>query len=98
MNFTHQLQICAVAIALFVHGARLHAGENSNLKWHDFNDGIATAKKTNRKILVDVYTNWCGWCKKMDASTYGNSEIAKYLSERYVLVKLNAESDKKLFY
>ncbi len=92
------LQPSAIVIALFALCSTLHSGENSNLKWHDFNDGFAEAKKTNKKILIDVYTDWCGWCKRMDSQTYADKQVAKYLGERYVLVKLNAESARKLFY
>lgn len=74
------------------------AGDNSNLKWNSFNDGIAEAKQSNKKVLIDVYTNWCSWCKVMDSKTYADAEVAKYLSERYVLIKLDAESNKKLHY
>jgi thioredoxin-related protein len=73
------------------------AGENT-LKWRSFNEGFAEAKKSNKKILVDVYTDWCSWCKKMDVQTYADKNVAAYLHKHYVLVKLNAESAKKLFY
>jgi len=44
-----------------------------------------------RKILIDVYTHWCGWCKKMDATTFSNAELVKYVNENYYAVKLDAE-------
>jgi thioredoxin-related protein len=85
-------------LAIFALRSLLFAGENSNLRWHNFNEGITEAKKTNKKVLIDVYTDWCSWCKKMDASTYSDKEVTEYLGERYVLIKLNAESEKKLSY
>ncbi|MEO8166786.1 MAG: DUF255 domain-containing protein [bacterium] len=84
-----------VVMILLLASTSVFAGESS---WKSFNDGMAEAKRSNKKILVDVYTDWCGWCKKMDAQTYENAKVAKYLSDRYVLVKLNAESGKKLSY
>jgi thioredoxin-related protein len=77
---------------------RLNAGDKSNLQWYSFEKGLAEAKKTNKKMLVDVYTDWCGWCKRMDAETYSNAGIASYLQEKYVVVKLNAESKSKQSY
>ncbi len=73
-------------------------GENSELKWKNLGDGVAAAKTANKKILVDVYTDWCGWCKKMDKEVYTDGGMQKYLNEKFVLVKLNAESDKKHTY
>jgi len=72
------------------------AGEN--LSWLTFDKGLAEAKKSDKKILVDVYTDWCGWCKRMDRDTYLNKEVAGYLAQQFVLVKLNAESDQRLHY
>ena len=69
-----------------------NAGEKGQLKWMTFNDGIAQAKKTGKKVMIDVYTDWCGWCKKMDKDTYSDGTIAAYLNKKYIAIKLNAES------
>ncbi len=66
---------------------------NNNLKWHSFDEGLAKAKKENKFLLVDFYTDWCGWCKKMDAETYTDKSIVKLLNEQFVLVKLNPEKE-----
>jgi thioredoxin-related protein len=68
------------------------AGEKGVLKWMSFNDGIALAKRTGKKVMIDVYTDWCGWCKKMDKDTYTDQAVAAYLNKKYVAIKLNAES------
>ncbi len=70
-------------------------GETSELKWKNLGDGVAAAKTTNKKILVDIYTDWCGWCKKMDKEVYIDGAVQKYLNEKFIVVKLNAESDKR---
>lgn len=62
-------------------------------QWKKFNDGMAQAKKTGKKVLIDVYTDWCSWCKKMDANTYSNPKVQEYLQKNYILVKLNPEKD-----
>lgn len=66
---------------------------SSNLKWYSFNEGMALAKKQNKQVLVDVYTDWCGWCKVMDQQTYADPGVTRYLNEKYVLIKLNPEKD-----
>jgi len=91
----------SLSILVFVTGsiaATVPAGEKGRLRWMSFNDGLAEAAKTNRKVLIDVYTDWCGWCKKMDANTYADNRVSEYLLRKYVLVKLNAESPQKLTY
>lgn len=44
-----------------------------------------------RKVLIDMYTGWCGWCKKMDASTYTNPAVVKYINNNFYAVKFDAE-------
>jgi thioredoxin-related protein len=60
--------------------------------WRNWNDGLKEAGETQRPILVDVYTDWCGWCKRMDRDVYSRSDVREYLSKRFVPVRLNAES------
>ena len=40
---------------------------------------------------MDVYTDWCGWCKKYDAVTFSNPVIAKYINDNFYAVKFNSE-------
>jgi|WetSurMetagenome_2_1015567.scaffolds.fasta_scaffold160134_2 thioredoxin-related protein len=85
-------------ISLFVVSVILYCIPGQELKWQSFNSAMEKNKSSKKKIVIDVYTNWCGWCKKMDYSTYRDSEVIKYLEEKYIAVKLNAESDSKLMY
>ena len=70
----------------------LHAqSENTKIKWYTFEQAIKLCEKAPKKLMVDVYTDWCGWCKKMDAETFSNPEIARYVNEHFYAVKFNAE-------
>jgi uncharacterized protein YyaL (SSP411 family) len=40
---------------------------------------------------VDVYTSWCGWCKKLDKDTYGDPTVKQFLNASFVGVKCDAE-------
>src|SRR5882762_7958346 len=68
------------------------------LPWLAFDAATEKAKKENKHLIVDVYTTWCGWCKVMDRQTYGNKEVAEYLTENFVLAKVNGESSAELHY
>jgi len=64
----------------------------AELSWLDWNQGVAEAASTKRPMLIDVYTDWCGWCKLMDRDVYARDDVRAYLNQHFVLVKLNAES------
>ncbi|MDA8685859.1 DUF255 domain-containing protein [Robiginitalea sp.] len=61
--------------------------------WMSWDEAVAlSATDTNpKKIFVDVYTDWCGWCKKMDKDTFQNPEVAAYMSANFYMVKLDGE-------
>ena len=92
-NLTHAVGLLTLVLAVVA-----SAGDSNSLKWRSFNAGIAEAKKSNKKILVDVYTDWCGWCKRMDKEVYSDPAVAKYLTDRFITVKLDAESNAILTY
>jgi len=69
----------------------LSAASAAQLTWKNVNSGMQEAKQTRKYVLADVYTDWCGWCKRLDRDTFTNPELTRFLSEKFVSVKANAE-------
>lgn len=67
----------------------------SGIEWLSLEEAYARNQEEPRKIFVDVYTDWCGWCKKMDKVAFANDKVADYANEHYYAVKLDAESDRE---
>jgi thioredoxin-related protein len=61
------------------------------VKWYSLEEAQALNAKAPRKLFIDIYTNWCGWCKVLDNKTFSQPEIAKYLNTYFYPVKFNAE-------
>jgi thioredoxin-related protein len=68
------------------------AAHGAELNWLPWNEGVSEATTTGRPLLVDVYTDWCGWCKRMDRDVYSRDDVRGYLKRKFVPVRLNAES------
>lgn len=67
------------------------AQTNGTIQWHnDLDRALNLAKANHNRVVVDVYTDWCGWCKKMDKTIYTDPKVVA-LSSRYLFVKLDAE-------
>ena len=67
---------------------------SAQVAWLPLEEAIKRARKAPKKILIDLYTDWCGWCKVMDRDTYSKEEVIRYLHENYYPVKFNAEQRK----
>ncbi|ULC60374.1 thioredoxin fold domain-containing protein [Flaviramulus sp. BrNp1-15] len=68
------------------------------IKWLSLEDAIALQKKEPKKIIMDIYTNWCGPCKMLDKNTFQHEEVADYINNHYYAVKFNGEGDEVVNY
>ncbi len=66
--------------------------QDAKINWMTVEEAVAANEKEPRKILIDVYTSWCGPCKMMDRTTFGNANVIDYINKNYYAVKFNAES------
>lgn len=69
----------------------------SQIKWMKFEEAIAANAENPKMLLVDVYTDWCGWCKKMDKDTFTDPKVIEYINSKFYAVKLNAEDTSRTF-
>ncbi|MFI5385587.1 MAG: thioredoxin family protein [Fimbriimonadales bacterium] len=75
--------VLAVAVAAYAAG----------ISWAKaYSTAKSQAKSSHKLIMIDFYTDWCGWCKKLDSDTYPSPQVVKE-SKNFVSVKLDAEKD-----
>ena len=70
----------------------------TKIEWLTWEEAQSKMEKEPRKIVIDVYTEWCGWCKKMDRDTYANPIIANYINNNYHAVKMDGEGSEPITY
>lgn len=96
---TKRILIIFLLVSGFSVPLKLSAQEKSNgIKWMTLQEAETAMKKKPKKMVVDVYTDWCYWCKRLDKDTYVDPKVIDYINKNYYAVKLNAESKEPITY
>ncbi len=66
--------------------------EVESIRWYTLQEALELSKSSGkRKLFIDVYTTWCGWCKRLDETTFVDPAVARYINKHYYAVKFDAE-------
>jgi thioredoxin-related protein len=84
-----------VLLTIIAFNTNLKAQE---IKWVSLNKALELQKENPKKIMMDVYANWCGPCKLLDKETFHNKDVAAYVNEHYYAVKFNGEGNETINY
>lgn len=97
-----------IVLAVVIGSAALYAfivpkgadtvADEATIKWYTWDEAIALNAKKPKKIFIDLYTEWCGYCKKMDANTFKDAAVVKYMNKNFYPVKFDAEQQGDIVY
>ncbi len=94
--------ITTLILALTMSSATVSHAQQSKSKaqiqWMNWEEVQKALKKEKRPVLTDVYTSWCGWCKKMDRSTFTDERIIHYINDHFYAVKFDAEQKSPIMF
>ena len=86
-----------ILVILFLTLGSLHwATAQSKIKWMSWEEALKRNEIEQRKFVVDIYTKWCGWCKRLDRVTFQNEDIANYVNTHYYPIKFDAEQKESI--
>lgn len=71
--------------------AKAESGASKIVWSNNYSQTLKSAGAKKKWVLVDVYTDWCHWCKKLDADVYDEPKAAKFINASFVCMKANAE-------
>lgn len=67
------------------------AAAETHVKWLSMDELQVKMKEKPKKVYMDMYTDWCGWCKRMEATTFINPDVVKYMNENFYCVRFDCE-------
>ena len=86
MNFTSTIRYClGIFVFLFAFNA------TGQVQWMSWDEMMQAQEEESRPVFIDVYTDWCGWCKVMDRETFAKAEVYEILNRDFYSVKFDAE-------
>ena len=78
-----QRVIYVIILVVFSLLVKFAQAENSSLQWHGWEEGVNATQASGKYMLVDVYADWCGWCKKMDREVYAHPQVQQLLAANF---------------
>lgn len=92
------IAIAALAYAFIIVPNNTSVAAEEEIKWYTFDEAIKLSEKKPKKLFIDLYTDWCGWCKRMDATTFKDPAVVKYMNANFYAVKFDAEQKTEVKY
>jgi uncharacterized protein YyaL (SSP411 family) len=80
-----------VALIVAFNPIHAQATKKDEINWYGWTEGYEKGNNEGKIMLIDAYTDWCGWCKRMDRDTYSNPDVISFINKHFIAIKFNPE-------
>jgi thiol:disulfide interchange protein len=84
-------KVYALFAAILIFASATTSFAEVHFKNITYADALKQAAKEKKIVMIDFYTDWCGWCKRLDRDTYSSDELGKYADDNVIAIKINAD-------
>jgi len=95
MTYTKSHLAIALLVSLFIFQALpAESAESSGIQWYSYDEGMALGKNKAKKVFINFYAQWCGYCRKMDTRTFKDSAVMDYINTNFIAVKVDVDKER----
>ncbi|HHS50580.1 MAG TPA: DUF255 domain-containing protein [candidate division Zixibacteria bacterium] len=92
----NKVRILLIVFVLASMAFTASAAEDSAWKWLDFAEAYPLAMSEGKHLVINFYSLGCGWCRRMDNSTFKDTTVLGILDEGFIGAKLNIASNRRI--
>jgi len=72
------------------------AAESAGIDWYSHEKGLVLGKSQAKKVFINFYATWCGYCKMMDTKTFTDSSVIAYMKNNFIAVKVDVDKERQV--
>ena len=69
---------------------------SNEIKWYSYEEGMALGKKLGKKVFIEFYADWCGFCRMMEGSTFKDANVIAILNRDFIPVRVHSDREQDI--